>query len=78
MTTLADLAPALDRVYVVLATHEPVHRGRWRHQPVAEHVRHALAHLRAFEAGDDAEPHLDHAATCVLMALVIAAEEAAS
>jgi hypothetical protein len=49
----------------------------WRHQSVAEHVRHAAAHLAAWEAGDRDEDHLGHAACRMLMALQLAAEEAA-
>ncbi len=74
---LADLARALIRAAAVLRENEPRHRGAWRTQPVREHVRHALDHLRAFEAGDRGEPHLAHAATRVLMALTLATEESA-
>jgi dATP/dGTP diphosphohydrolase len=41
----------------------------WRECPVAEHLRHAVAHLRNLEQGDSSEPHLEHAATRILMAL---------
>ncbi len=41
----------------------------WRECPVAEHLRHAVVHLRKLEQGDSSEPHFEHAATRILMAL---------
>ena len=41
----------------------------WRECLVVEHLRHAAVHLRKLERGDTSEPHLEHAATRVLMAL---------
>lgn len=78
-TMVADLVEALARVDRVLAKGEPIHHGAWRTQPVEVHVKHAVDHLRAWEAGDRGEPHLDHATTRCLMALalVLAAEATA-
>ena len=75
MTTLADLAVALDRVTAGLPTNEPHHRSAWRTQSVGTHVDHASLHLRAYESGDRSEEHVSHAATQLLFALVLAAEE---
>jgi hypothetical protein len=41
----------------------------WRGVPIAEHIAHAHAHLDLLSAGDASEPHLEHAATRMLMAL---------
>ena len=41
----------------------------WRDVPCAEHVARARAHLELLSAGDTTEPHLEHAATRMLMAL---------
>lgn len=41
----------------------------WRERLVTEHLRHAVAHLRKLRCGDSSEPHLEHAATRILMAL---------
>jgi hypothetical protein len=41
----------------------------WRGVPIAEHFAHARAHLELLIAGDTSEPHLEHAATRILMAL---------
>jgi hypothetical protein len=38
-------------------------------QPVAFHVARALVHLNKLTSGDTAEPHLEHAATRLLLAL---------
>jgi hypothetical protein len=41
----------------------------WRAVPPEEHLRHARAHLELLARGDGSEPHLEHAACRVLMAL---------
>ena len=41
----------------------------WRGVPYAEHLARARAHLEFLSAGDTSEPHLEHAATRMLMAL---------
>jgi|SRR5580704_15559918 hypothetical protein len=47
----------------------------WRTHDSAYHVGRALKHLTAWEDGDDSEPHLSHAATRLLMALQLDAEQ---
>ena len=73
-TTLHAFQSAFERLDRVLEQGERVHHGVWRHQGVAEHVRHAIEHLRAWEAGDRREDHLGHAATRSLFALAIIAK----
>lgn len=63
--TLAELAGALDRLKVMLAANY-AEGDDWRRQPVNEHVGQAIEHLRAWQAGDPSELHLDHA-LCRLM-----------
>lgn len=75
MTGLADISAGLLHVGRLLRRNEPVHRGRWRRQSVAEHVRHAVEHLTAWQDGDESEDHLAHAATRCLFALTLAMEE---
>jgi hypothetical protein len=41
----------------------------WRRMPEREHVDHADAHMAMYDAGDDSEDHLKHAACRLLMAL---------
>lgn len=68
---LGKLFPhALERIAnVILANGGPT-RGDWQDCPSAEHIdAHVLPHLENHAAGDDSEPHLDHAATRLLMAL---------
>lgn len=67
-TTIADFALALARVDGVLAEGERIHHGRWRSQPVAQHIRHAADHLAAWQDGDRSEDHLGHAACRLLRA----------
>ena len=44
-------------------------RDSWRDHDAAYHADRALKHIEQWEAGDDSEPHLSHAATRLLMAL---------
>jgi hypothetical protein len=41
----------------------------WRRMPEQEHVDHADGHMALYDAGDDSEDHLAHAACRLLMAL---------
>jgi hypothetical protein len=41
----------------------------WRRIPRKDHVNHALAHIFAHLAGDDADDHLNHAACRLLFAM---------
>jgi hypothetical protein len=63
---LAAINAVIDRA-VASGRHPP--GDTWREHPVVEHLRHAAVHLRKLERGDTSEPHLEHAATRVLMAL---------
>ncbi len=61
---------AVNEVIERALTGEKYPRGEtWRSRPVAEHVAHASAHLDLRTRGDLSEPHLEHAATRLLMAL---------
>lgn len=67
-----DLLPAravLDVAAVLSVGAEKYGPDNWRQITVNEHVNHALAHLFARQAGDDADDHLAHAACRLLMAL---------
>jgi len=74
-TIRADFRDALCRIETVLAANEPKYTGRWRRQAVAEHIVHAQQHLAAYVAGNTDEDHLAHAATRVVMAMQLDAEE---
>jgi hypothetical protein len=74
-TTLADLALALQRVDRLLVVNRPHHHGAWRGQAVTEPVGRAVAYLNAWQARDNTENHLGHAACRTLMAMQLAAEE---
>lgn len=50
---------------------ERYERNNWRRIDVDDHINHALVHIYKHLAGDDREPHLQHAATRLLMALEI-------
>ena len=72
--SLDNLRWGLARIARVLQEHEPVHQGRWRHQPVELHVKHAAEHFKNWRqlAGTvpaHAEEELAHAACRTLMAL---------
>lgn len=43
----------------------------WKAVDSSEHVEHARVHLVSLEGGDTSEPHLEHAATRLLMALEV-------
>lgn len=77
VTSLRDLGTALAAVAQVLAANEGRHRWVWRCRPAAEHVRNAVAHLRAWQRGDRSAAHLAHAATRLLFALTLAADSEA-
>ena len=70
MTTRAKRLPN-----AALQLREALHQGAWRHQMVAEHVRHALGHLEAGPAGDVEEDYLGHALVRCTMAAQHALEE---
>jgi hypothetical protein len=63
---LAAVEAVIDRA---LASGKYPPGDTWRERPVTEHLRHAVAHLRKLRCGDSSEPHLEHAATRILMAL---------
>jgi hypothetical protein len=67
MTTTADLAVAFARLDAVLIANS-AKGDSWRHL-VDEHVGHAIAHLRAWKAGNRVEPHLDHALARICFAV---------
>ncbi|WP_287417171.1 dATP/dGTP diphosphohydrolase domain-containing protein [Oceanithermus sp.] len=50
---------------------ERYERDNWRRIDVDDHINHALVHIYKHLVGDDGEPHLQHAATRLLMALEI-------
>jgi len=68
-----DLRPAIARVVAVILSNDGRKRGQWRqkHWPVTAHVQHALGHLVAWQRGDTAEPHLDHALTRLCFAVLL-------
>ncbi len=47
----------------------------WRAYPPAFHIAKAERHLRLHREGDKSEPHLQHAATRLLMALELTGRE---
>jgi hypothetical protein len=50
-------------------------RDSWRDHDSAHHADRALQDIEKWEAGDDSEPHLAHAATALLMALQLESEQ---
>jgi hypothetical protein len=63
---LAAIEAVIDRA---LASGKYPRGDTWRKRPVAEHLQHALVHLRKLRCDDSSEPHFEHAATRILMAL---------
>jgi hypothetical protein len=73
---ITDLAAATLAIECVLHKHRR-NSGKWRAEAPIEHVvDHALAHIRQYVSGDRSEPHLEHAATRLLMALQLELERA--
>jgi hypothetical protein len=76
---ICDLYPLRLALCHVAATlrngqHKHPHDDGYR-QPVAFHVERAMAHLDKLKAGDTAEPHLEHAAARLLLALQARAQQ---
>jgi hypothetical protein len=63
---LAAIEAVIDRA---LASGEYQPGDTWRERPATEHLQHDGVHLRKLRCGDSSEPHLEHAATRILMAL---------
>ncbi len=72
---LDDLAHALAIIARVVAENTPKHGDRWRREPVANHVAHAVAHLDAWRAERSSED-LEHALVRVAMAVELIARTA--
>lgn len=53
-----------------------VHYGEdnWRLISAREHANHALSHLLGWLAGDDSDPHLEHAFCRLMMAIAMEGE----
>ena len=66
--TAVDLRAALREVAKTLREGSRK-RDEWKNHDAAYHADRALKHIEQWEAGDDSEPHLSHAATRLLMAL---------
>ncbi len=48
------------------------HGAAWKKRTVEHHLKHARDHIDKFLGHDETEPHLDHAATRLAMALSVA------
>ena len=59
----------LTEVAAVLERGRRTHSIHWLGHPASFHVEHARRHLELLAQGDTNEPHLQHAATRLLMAL---------
>jgi len=64
------LQRAIGAVIDVIERGAATHPGDpWTAYPPSYHVARAIEHLRLLREGDEPEPHLEHAATRLLMAL---------
>jgi AcrR family transcriptional regulator len=63
---LAAVEAVIDRA---LASGKYPPGDTWRECPLTEHLQHAVVNLRKLRSGDSSEPHVEHAATRILMAL---------
>jgi hypothetical protein len=69
---LTSIEGALDAVCAVIQRGAATHPGDdWRKHQSAEHVEHAIEHLRRLKDGDQSEDHLARATTRLVMALQI-------
>lgn len=61
---------AYDTVLKIMSDNETIHPGNvWEKLTYKEHREHAINHLLEDIAGDESEPHIEHALTRIAMML---------